>query len=45
MNEKQKDLEIQIEKNKTDYNSMIEDTTNKIENFIKKIDVNSSLDK
>ena len=45
LNEKQKELEIEIEKNKNNYNSIIEDTTNKLENFIKKIDVNSSLDK
>ena len=42
LNEKQKELEIEIEKNKNNYNSIIEDTTNKLENFIKKIDVNSS---
>jgi len=45
LNEKQKELEIEIEKNKNNYNSIIEDTTNKLENFIKKIDINSSLDK
>ena len=45
LNEKQKELEVEIEKNKNNYNSIIEDTTNKLENFIKKIDVNSSLDK
>ena len=45
LNEKQKELEIEIEKNKNNYNSIIEDTTNKLENFINKINVNSSLDK
>ena len=45
LNEKQKELEIEIEKNKNNYNSIIEDTTKKLKNFIKKIDVNSSLDK
>ena len=45
LNEKQKELEIEIEKNKNNYNSIIEDTTNKLENFINKINDNSSLDK
>ena len=38
------ELKVEIEKNEKNYSLVIEDTTNQIENFIKKMDTNTSLD-
>ncbi len=44
LNEKQNELQNEIEINKNDYSTIIEDTTKQIENFINNIDHNSHSD-